>query len=125
MYLVDSDILIDALRGHAGARDFLRKHMGVLAISVLSVAELHAGARNKKEEKQLAGFLSLFSCHPVGIEIAHLGGHYRQRYGKSHGTGLVDAMIAATTQLLDIPLVTRNKKHYPMLDTVYTPYGDE
>ena len=47
---------------------------------------------------------------------------HRREYGKSHGVGLADALIAATAEVVGAQLVTLNKKHFPMLDDVYVPY---
>jgi predicted nucleic acid-binding protein len=52
----------------------------------------------------------------------HLREFLKARYGKSHGVGLVDALIAATAKLHGYRLVTLNKKHFPMLDNVLIPY---
>ena len=50
------------------------------------------------------------------------GGLFRRDYGKSHGVGLADALIAATAELAQATLVTLNAKHFPMLPTVLVPY---
>ncbi len=47
--------------------------------------------------------------------IAAAGGLIRRDYGKSHGVGLADAIIAATVELRKADLVTLNRKHFPML----------
>jgi predicted nucleic acid-binding protein len=121
-YLLDTDVLIDALRGHEAAQQFIRAHMGALKVSVLTVAELHAGTRNRGEERTLVELLTLFPKTGVSEKIAEKAGAYRNRYGKSHGTGLVDALLAATAEAEGLTLATLNKKHYPMLDTVRVPY---
>src|SRR5712692_185124 len=43
-------------------------------------------------------------------------------FGKSHGTGIVDAIIAACAQAVNATLATPNAKHFPMLDHVVRPY---
>ena len=58
----------------------------------------------------------------VSSAIAEKGGLYRRDFGKSHGVDLIDSIIAATAELEEKNLVTRNKKHFPMLSKVVVPY---
>jgi predicted nucleic acid-binding protein len=60
--------------------------------------------------------------HDVDLDIARLGGAYRRRFGASHGVLIPDALIAATAQAHGARLVTRNARHFPMLDDVLVPY---
>ena len=55
-------------------------------------------------------------------DIAQLGGFYRRDVRSSHGVTLLDALIAATAKVHGIRLVTRNVRHFPMLDDVIVPY---
>jgi predicted nucleic acid-binding protein len=56
------------------------------------------------------------------LHLAVQGGLYRRDYGKSHNVGLADALIAATATQRRVPLVTLNRKHFPMLQDVIVPY---
>ena len=58
---------------------------------------------------------------PVDHEIAEIAGDLRGKYGKSHGTDLPDAILAATAQHHKATLVTLNTKHFPMIKTM-KPY---
>ena len=49
-------------------------------------------------------------------------GLYRRDYSKNHNVGLADALIAATAMRRQVPLVTLNQKHFPMLQDVIVPY---
>ena len=64
-YLVDTNILIDYLRGLDGAVNFLEKIEEPLCISSLTVAELYAGVREGKERKILNTFITAFEILPV------------------------------------------------------------
>jgi predicted nucleic acid-binding protein len=46
----------------------------------------------------------------------------RRDYGHSHGTGLADALIAATAEREGAMLVTLNTAHFPMLKRVTAPH---
>lgn len=119
--LVDTDVLIDYLRGDAKAVAWLEDTPETLLVSTVTVAELYAGVR-EGEYEALTTFLSAFHTVAVTGEIARKGGLYRRDYGGSHGTGLADALIAATAEKAKAQLVTFNQKHFPMLD-VFVPYA--
>ena len=122
-YLIDTNILIDYLRERTEALTFLEGLNQKALISSLTVAELYAGVRDGKERQQMEAFLGAFVVVPVTEAIAQQGGLYRREYGPSHGTDLVDALIAATAQEKKARLVTLNGRHFPMLSPVLVPYG--
>jgi predicted nucleic acid-binding protein len=121
--LFDSDILIDYLRGQTQAVAYLEERTETLLVSTITVAELFAGVREGKERTALSTFLSAFELVAVDAAIAERGGLFRRDYGRSHSTGLADALIAATAEHLQAQLVTLNRKHFPMLSDVHVPYS--
>ncbi|MDQ2998476.1 MAG: type II toxin-antitoxin system VapC family toxin [Chloroflexota bacterium] len=120
--LFDTDVLIDYLRGRTEAVAYLDTVQAPLVLSVITIAELYAGVRDGAERAQLDSFISAFSSIPLDRDIAITGGVYRRDYGRSYGTGLADALIAATVTTRSLTLVTLNKKHFPMVPTVIVPY---
>jgi predicted nucleic acid-binding protein len=120
--LLDTDVLIDYLRGRPEAVTYLEGLTNTLAISAITVAELYAGVRDGAERAKLDSFLAVFDIVPVEQEIAIKGGLHRRDYSKSHNIGLADALIAATAELSQATLVTLNAKHFPMLSDVEVPY---
>jgi len=116
MMLLDTDVLIDFLRGKPEARDFIASLPRDVAVSAVTVAELHVGVREGGERQALDTMLATFRILPLDAEAARQGGLLRRDYGKSHGVGLNDALIAATARLHALPLATLNLKHYPMLN---------
>jgi len=120
--LVDTDVIIDYLRSVPNAVAYLESRDEVLLVSAITVSELYAGVREGKERVILARFLAAFEMVPVDHAIAEKGGLFRRDFGKSHGTGLADAIIAATAELQGASLVTLNTKHFPMLKAVFVPY---
>jgi predicted nucleic acid-binding protein len=120
-FLVDTDILIDYLRDRQEAVEWLESSTGPLYFSAISIAENYSGMRDH-ERPQIETLLTAFTIIPVDPVLAERGGLLRREYFKSHGTGLADAIIAATVQAIGCTLVSLNHKHYPMLDPVLVPY---
>jgi predicted nucleic acid-binding protein len=121
-YMIDTDVLVEYLRGNQETVAYLESLERRPATSVICMAELIAGARDEDENDAIEQFLLAFDVLQVDMEIARIGGTYRKRYSKSHGTGLADALIAATAIISGLKLVTFNIKHFPMLDDVLEPY---
>jgi len=120
--LIDTDVLIDYLRDQADAVAYLDAATERLLISAMTVAELYAGVREGAERVALDDFIKAFEIVPINKEIATKGGLYRRDYSKSHGTGLADAIIAASAEIQRAELVTLNRRHFPMLSQVIVPY---
>jgi predicted nucleic acid-binding protein len=124
MRLLDTDVLVDYLRGSAAARIAIRPLIGRerLLASVVTRAELIAGMR-EAEEPTLASLFNLLTWIPVSVGIATRGGELSRRYRRSHpGVGLPDYLIAATAAQLDAELWTQNPRHFPMFAGLEPPY---
>ena len=122
--LIDTDVLIDYLRGRDRAVEYLEDLHADLYVSVISVAELFVGVRGEEEEASLKQFLLTFNVLPVTQKVAQLGGLYRREYRASHGTGIADALIAATAEDSGAGLVSFNRRHFPMVE-ITVPYERE
>ena len=121
-WLLDTDVLIDYLRGQVDAVDFLQSATAKLLISSATVAELYVGVHEGREREVLDRFVDTFDVVPVTADLAKQAGLWRRDYGKSHGTGLIDSVIAACASASSSRLVTLNEKHFPMLDNLLVPY---
>ena len=123
--LVDTDVLIDFLRGYEEAISLVAVNSDRILVSTINVAELYAGVRGGEdgpEQGALERLLALFRVVPVDSGIARLGGLYRRDYGRSHGVGLADAVVAATAAVEEAALMTINVKHYPMFSGIQPAY---
>lgn len=123
--LIDTDVLIDFLRGYDEAMSLVAVNSERIVVSSIVVAELYAGVRGGAdgvEQGVLERLLGLFCVVPVSSGIARLGGLYKSDYGKSHGVGLADAIVAATATMEDAELTTLNVKHYPMFSGIQPAY---
>jgi predicted nucleic acid-binding protein len=120
--LLDSDVLVDFLRGYSQGVIFVTAHVDRIILSSIVVAELYAGVKGDDEQTALDQFVSLFRIVPVTTEIAKIGGLYKRQYGGSHGVGLADAIIAASAKVENASLKTLNLKHYPMVEGLVPAY---
>ncbi len=114
--LIDTDVLINFLRGKEKARDYLASLIGEadLYCSAITVAEIHAGMKEQERAKTEELFDSL-TIVDVTRDIAEKGGTYKRAI-KSHSLELDDCLIAATAYIKHAALATGNDKHYPMAD---------
>ncbi|HEY4745579.1 MAG TPA: type II toxin-antitoxin system VapC family toxin [Desulfuromonadaceae bacterium] len=114
--LLDTDVLINLLRGKEAAREFIVSRMeeDELCCSVITVAEIMAGMR-PHEEAATRRLLDTLNILEVSRSVAEKAGRYKGNT-KSHALELDDCLIAATAFHADAPLATGNAKHYPMSD---------
>ena len=123
--LVDTSVFVDHLRGWAEAREAFagaRRGGHQVVASVLTRAELLGGMRALEKGRTRALFLAV-GWIDVDREIADRAGELARAYRRSHpGIDLVDYVIAATAELSGATLLTRNVKHFPMIDGLVAPY---
>ncbi|MDR5699605.1 PIN domain-containing protein [Agromyces aerolatus] len=122
--VVDTSVVIDALRGHADALQRIRGWRGddVLRASEITKLEVLAGMR-PGEERVTRNLLGVFTWHPVDAEIAELAGELGRRWlPGNRGIDAADLAIAATALSLEAELATLNLKHFPMFDGLTRPY---
>ena len=114
--LLDTDILINFLRGNARVREEISSLLdtSVLHCSVVTIAEIHAGMREHEREKTIELLDSLIPVD-ITLKIAEMAGHYKGTV-KSQQLELDDCFIAASAVAKQALLVTGNGKHYPMSD---------
>jgi len=119
--LIDTDVLIDLFRGQPAAVGYLQSLTDPPLVSAVTVAEFYAGVCDGAERVALDGLIASMTVIPVDRAIAVRGGLICRDFGKSHGVGLADALIAATAEASQATLLTLNQKHFPTLATVHVP----
>jgi len=119
--ILDTDVLIDVLRGRNAIRAFLLEvtRVAVPCCSVISVAELCAGLRPAEEEPTRA-LLDALVIVPVTREIAEVAGRFK-RTTRSRRLELADCLIAATAFVERAVVATGNIKDYPMAEVSVLP----
>lgn len=115
--LLDTSVIIDALRKVRGRHDFLerRKQAGdTLACSAVSVAEVYAGMR-PPEATATEDLFEGLECIEVTQRIARSAGMLKYGWARKGVTiEITDSIIAATTLSFDLYLATDNLRHFPM-----------
>jgi predicted nucleic acid-binding protein len=117
--LIDSDIVIEVLRGRNQAIlekwSALANSTAPILISPITFAEIGAGAR-PSEQKVISRFFAPLTCVVIDQRIGQLAGEYLRQFSKSHNLKIADALIAASAVQNQAALWTLNRKHYPMSD---------
>lgn len=122
--VVDTSVLIDVLRDVPGAREILDRAgtREPVHSSTAVRAEILIGMRPIEEERT-RGLLDQLVWYPVDEAVAEEAGHLGRRWIRSHGgIDTVDFLVAATANLLALPVLTRNLKHFPMFPDLEAPY---
>ena len=121
--IIDSDVIIEVLRGNAKTTAWLRKVRNsgsVIRYSPVSRAEIRAGARVKERSAISALFESL-AVLAIEASTSDLAGDQLSRFGRSHSVQLGDALIAASALEHGEELATFNAKHFPGLKRIIAP----
>ncbi len=115
--LLDTDILINFLRGKVKAKEFLCsliEDSAIMSCSAITVAEIFAGMMEHEREKTTA-LIDGLNIIDITREIAEKAGSYKNSI-KKQSLELDDCLIAATAFSINAVLATGNIKHYPMTD---------
>lgn len=123
MVVVDTNVLVDVLRGVPEAVAALEQRAAEeVVIPSMVRFELLAGAR-PSEMASISSLLDACLDAPVDASVAEAAAGLARRYLPSHsGIDPIDYVVAATARLLDAQLLTRNVKHFPMFARLKVPY---
>ncbi|WP_308798961.1 PIN domain-containing protein [Agromyces silvae] len=122
--VVDTSLVIDALRGNVGALGLIRawREQDVLRASEITKLEVLAGMR-PREERVTLNLLGVITWHPIDDEIAEVAGELGRRWlPGNRSIDAADLAIAATALTLDAEIMTLNLKHFPMFVGLKRPY---
>jgi predicted nucleic acid-binding protein len=115
--LLDSCVIIDALNGRRGRREYLGKLLDrghLLACCAVTLTEVHAGMR-ENEKVRTEQFLDSLEFFPIGVDVAKLAGSLSREWRQlGHTLSYTDVNIAAVGIHHDMALLTSNQKHFPM-----------
>ena len=126
-WLIDSSVLIDASRARGAGRDpavgFLKD--AARGGELWSVAPVRTEVRWAMRDDKSALIDELFDSIlwlDVTTTLADRAGDHGRRWGRSHGLGVVDAIVAAAAEQLDAQLATLNVRDFPMFPDLQPPY---
>ena len=114
MILLDTDVMVDILRGYEPAKEWLNS-VQEIGIPGFVAMELIQGCQNTKEQRQLEKALSGYPLYWLDEDgcnnaLASFSAHHL-----SDNIGLLDALIAETAIGANAELATFNVKHYRVL----------
>jgi predicted nucleic acid-binding protein len=113
--LIDTDVMIDLSRENADAANYLDS-LSDPAISIVTAQELIVGARDKRDLNAIDSLVSAYRVIHIDAAIGQLAYELLKRYAKSDGLRTFDSLIAATAIEQDCALVSRNRKHFAMIE---------
>lgn len=116
--LLDTNILIEILKGNEKTIETVQNFNTTLAISSISVMELYYGAINKAELNKLEKFVSLFTIAHINENISSHATKLIKTYAKSHSLDIPDSLIASTSLVNQYKLFTYNLKDFKYLKNI-------
>jgi predicted nucleic acid-binding protein len=116
MILVDTNVIIESLRGEEETVRLLEK-IGLknIAISTITEMELYIGARDKKELNFVKKRLKKIEIIDFDKKISKKSVELVFKFSKSHTLDIPDSIIAATSLINGLPLMTYNKKDFKFI----------
>lgn len=117
--LIDTSIIIDLVRGFPDAQTWLEHRDDVLGTTHYVWLEVIQGAQNKQKQKAAVAILSDFTLVETTSEDVSWAVKNLLITRLAHHVDAFDSLIAATAHRLQVPLYTRNLKHFsPLLNTL-------
>lgn len=127
--LLDTSVIFDHLNGRRKRTEFLEHlsdHGHLFACCPVNITEVYAGLRPGEEAKTKA-FLDSLEFVPITADVARKAGLLlRDWRSKGQTLSHTDVTIAAIAMTHRFPLLTGNRKHFPMpeLELVALPSPD-
>lgn len=122
-FVLDTTVIIDAMREHGPAIEFLTTLERVPVCSEITRVEVMEGLRSA-ERSTAERWFQIVRWIVVDEAIARRAGELGRRWRRSHpGIGTVDLVVAASAQHLDLNVATTNVRHFPMFRGLRPPYS--
>ena len=122
--LLDTDVMVDVLRGHPPAVAWLTGYSASIGLPGLVAMELLQGCRDQNDQNTVETELRRFALHwPKAIDCDRALADFAT-FRLSHNLGLLDSLIAHTAVGIGEELATFNLKHYSIVKGLKTvqPY---
>jgi predicted nucleic acid-binding protein len=125
MELLDTDVLIDVQRGHPPAVAWFGQLSAIPSVPGYVIMELIQDARNAREVQEALKLTApLPIIWPTESDCARALSDFAA-FHLSHGLGLIDSLIAASSIGRSATLCSFNAKHYRPIQglTIVQPYA--
>lgn len=122
-YLVDTDVVIEHLRGRLQLRDIVQEEL--FGVSVITAGELYVGATRSHNPTSARNHAQIF-LEGETVSILTLSLEIMMRYAetktllerKGNKIDDFDILIGATALVHNLTLITRNKKHFERIPSL-------
>ena len=119
MVLCDTDILVEALKNNITVTDLLaRIGFQNIALSAVTLMELYFGALNKRELANIKSGMQRLHIVNMDNKTTETAIALIEKYAKSHGLRIPDAMIASTAICSGMELLTNNVKDFRFIEGI-------
>ena len=114
LLIVDTNLVIDFLRGSGPGADLVEDSLrsGVLRFSAVTAFELRLGADFLRRRRQVEAMLARRTLPLDGPAAIFAGEIYARLERTGDRIGVQDALIAGICRRFDLPLATRNVRHF-------------
>ncbi|HEX3105907.1 MAG TPA: PIN domain-containing protein [Terriglobales bacterium] len=123
-FLLDTSVLIDALRFRNARRELLARLLNEghhFSTTALNIAEVYAGVR-PGENELTAALLDSLECHELTASSGRRAGLLKNEWARRGRTlSLSDMIIAAIAIEKQCSLMTDNRKDFPMAELSLYP----
>ncbi|MBS1263370.1 MAG: hypothetical protein MAG715_00546 [Methanonatronarchaeales archaeon] len=121
--IVDTDVLIDFLRGRGEGVDLLEEHRADNAVETtdVNVFELYHGAYGSREREanlvRLKGFLNRVTSHSTSEDSMELAGRIAADLDdRGEPVGVRDVLIGSIALIENRPVLTRSREHFERVE---------
>lgn len=115
-FLIDTNILIDHLKGIKTDVLLRLKERGMLYVTAINYWEIYKNIRDR-EKLAVESLMKNLGCIPISCEIGEIAAEYYVTY-KQYNLNVDDLLIAAVAKYNRMILITNNVKHFPFPDII-------
>ena len=114
LLIVDTDLVIDFLRGSGAGADLVESTLrsGTLRFSAVTAIELRLGSDFLRHRRRVERMLARRTLPLAGAAAMVAGEIYARLERAGDRIGVQDALIAGVCRRFDLPLATRNVRHF-------------
>jgi tRNA(fMet)-specific endonuclease VapC len=119
LILADTDVLIDYLIGLQPAQDQVRNYIqsDTLQTTAITCFELLSGAREGRRGEKTRDFVEAVPVLALDREsAARAAAVWQNLEERGFAIGMADSLIAGIALTNDLPLLTRNRKHFERVE---------